>query len=92
MIEEQEILERINELERAVAEMVVRGKISEADPVNQKVRVAYGRAEKPMVTAWLPVQPMRSGKAIAWLLPEVGEGVIVSSPGNFVIGEVDPGR
>ncbi len=91
MIDEQEILERINELERAVAEMVVRGKISEADPVKQKVRVAYGSAEKPMVTAWLPIKPMRSGQAIVWWFPEVGEGVTVISPGNLVMGEVYPG-
>ncbi len=86
-----EILQRINDLERAVSETVVRGKISEIDPNKQLVRVAYGSAEKPMLTAWLPVKPLRSGKAIVWWFPEIGEGVTVISPGNLLLGEVYPG-
>ncbi len=44
-----------------------------------------------MLTAWLPVKPLRSGKAIVWWFPEVGEGVTVISPGNLLLGEVHPG-
>lgn len=86
-----EILQRINDLERAVSETVVRGKVSETDPDKQLVRVAYGSVEKPMLTAWLPVKPLRSGKAIVWWFPEVGEGVTCISPGNLLLGEVHPG-
>jgi phage baseplate assembly protein V len=86
-----EILQRINDLERALSETVVRGKISEVDAVNYLVKVAYGSAEKPMHTAWLPIKPIRSGAAIVWWFPEVGEGATVISPGNLLLGEVYPG-
>ena len=94
MSSEFDILDRIEALERAQAEMVVRGVISDADP--QKggcgmVKVAYGSAAKKMKTGWLPVKPIRAGKAIVWWFPEVGEGVTVISPGDLRMGEVFPG-
>lgn len=91
MSNDQEILERLNDLERQVAQMVIRGVISQADPVKQLVRVTYGSSQKPMITGWLPIKPIRSGKAIVWWFPEVGEGVTVISPGDCCLGEVFPG-
>jgi phage baseplate assembly protein V len=89
-----DLSDRIEALERAVAEMVVRGVISEADPARGQygmVRVTYGSVDKPMITAWLPVKPIRAGKAVVWWFPEVGEGVTVISPGDLRMGEVFPG-
>ncbi|MEL7401723.1 MAG: phage baseplate assembly protein V, partial [Pseudomonadota bacterium] len=45
----------------------------------------------PMQTGKLPVKPIRSGKAIVWWFPEVGEAVTVISPGDLRFGEVFPG-
>lgn len=89
-----EILERIEALERALSEMVVRGVISEADPDRGQyglVRVSYGSDKKQMETGWLPVKPIRAGKAVVWWFPEEGEGVTVISPGDLRMGEVFPG-
>lgn len=86
-----ELEERVGELERRIEEMFVRGVILESDPVNKRVVVSYGTTEKPMKTGWLPVKPIRAGKAIVWWWPEVGEGVTVLSPGDLRFGEVYPG-
>lgn len=83
--------ERVSELERQFAQSYVRGKVSEIDPDNWCVKVAYGTDEKPMFTAWLPVKPIRSGKAVVWWFPEADEGVTVLSPGDLRLGEVWPG-
>lgn len=85
-----ELEERVSELERRLEEMFVRGVILESDPVNKRVVVSYGTTEKPMKTGWLPVKPIRAGKAIVWWWPEVGEGVTVLSPGDLRFGEVFP--
>lgn len=72
-----DLSERLEALERAVAEIVVRGVISDADSQKGEygmVRVTYGSVTTPMKTGWLPVKPMRAGKAIVWWFPEVGEG------------------
>ena len=91
MTNEQDILQRLNDLERQVAQMVIRGVISKIDSANQLVRVTYGSSHKPMITGWLPIKPIRSGKAIVWWFPEIGEGVTVISPGDCCLGEVFPG-
>lgn len=82
---------RIAELERRLDESFVRGKICDVDPGAWRVRVAYGTDDAPQKTAWLPVKPIRSGKAIVWWFPEVDEGVTVLSPGDLRLGEVWPG-
>ncbi|MDE5179944.1 phage baseplate assembly protein V [Vibrio fluvialis] len=87
----QSLEERVSELERKFAQSYVRGKVSDIDPPNWCVKVSYGTDEKPMSTKWLPVKPMRSGQAIVWWFPEVGEGVTVLSPGDLRLGEVFPG-
>jgi phage baseplate assembly protein V len=83
-----DVLQRLEELERRVAQMVVRGTIAEVDPVNVVARVQYGPG---MTTGWLPWKPIRTGKAIVWWCPEVGEGATVISEGDLALGEILPG-
>ncbi|HGY9586733.1 TPA: phage baseplate assembly protein V [Vibrio harveyi] len=83
--------ERVSELERKLEEVFVRGIILESNPVERWVVVSYGTEESPMKTGKLPVKPIRSGKAIVWWFPEVGEAVTVISPGDLRFGEVFPG-
>ncbi|EGR3852971.1 phage baseplate assembly protein V [Vibrio cholerae] len=86
-----ELSERVSELERKLEEMVVRGVISVSNPAQRWVIVSYGTQERPMTTGKLPIKPIRSGKAIVWWFPEVGEAVTVISPGDLRLGEVYPG-
>ena len=86
----ENILQRLDELERRQAQMVVRGKIAEIDPDNAVARVAYGENEKQL-TGWLTWKPIRAGKAIVWWCPEVGAGVTVLSEGDLSLGEIIPG-
>lgn len=86
-----ELAERLSELERKFEEVFIRGVISESNPKEQWVIVAYGTKEHPMTTSKLPIKPLRSGKAIVWWFPEVGEAVTVISPGDLRFGEVFPG-
>ncbi|HAS6073717.1 TPA: phage baseplate assembly protein V [Vibrio vulnificus] len=86
-----ELDERISELERKFEEFFVRGIIVESNSVERWVIVSYGADENPMTTGRLPVKPFRSGKAIVWWFPEVGEAVTVISPGDLRFGEVFPG-
>uniref|UniRef100_UPI0004A2C7F6 phage baseplate assembly protein V n=1 Tax=Vibrio parahaemolyticus TaxID=670 RepID=UPI0004A2C7F6 len=83
--------ERVSELERKLEEVFVRGIIEESNSVERWVVVSYGTEESPMKTGKLPVKPIRSGKAIVWWFPEVGEAVTVISPGDLRFGEVFPG-
>lgn len=86
----QSLVLRIEELERRVGQMVIRGKIAEVDPAKHVARVAYGPKGKQL-TGWLQWKPMRTGKAITWWCPEVGEGVTVISEGDLALGEILPG-
>jgi phage baseplate assembly protein V len=83
-----DMLRRIGELERRINQMVVRGKVAEVDPKKQRVKVSYG---VDLVSGWLPWKPIRTGKAVVWWCPEVGEGVTVISGGDVSLGEVFPG-
>ncbi|MFD2178526.1 phage baseplate assembly protein V [Veronia pacifica] len=85
------LIRRLNELERRLNEMVIRGRVCDSDPVGQRLRVSYGTEESPMISPWLPVKPLRAGRAIVWWWPEVDEGVTVVSPGDIRLGEVLPG-
>lgn len=84
----QDVLSRLEELERRVAQMVVRGKVEAVDHGRQRARVGYGSG---MVTSWLPWKPIRTGRATVWWSPEVGEGVTVISEGDLRLGEILPG-
>jgi phage baseplate assembly protein V len=83
-----DVLQRLEELERRVAQMVVRGKIHKVDPAKHVAQVEYGPG---LTTGWLQWKPIRTGKAIVWWCPEVGEGVTVISEGDLSLGEILPG-
>ncbi|MCF1457748.1 MAG: phage baseplate assembly protein V [Shewanella sp.] len=84
----KELYRRLDEVERKLSQMVVRGKIVEVDTKKVLARVGYGEG---LTTAWLPWKPIRAGKAVVWWSPEVGEGVTVISPGELSLGEIYPG-
>lgn len=83
-----DVLARLEELERRVAQMVVRGKVIAVDHARHVARVAYGGG---MTTAWLQWKPIRTGRATVWWSPEIGEGVTVISEGDLSLGEILPG-
>ncbi|MGL4355654.1 MAG: phage baseplate assembly protein V [Aeromonas popoffii] len=79
------IMERLENLERRVEQMVVRGKIHAVDCATKKVRVAYGDNS---TTDWIEWKPVRSGHVTIWSPPQVGEGCTVISDGDINLGEV----
>jgi phage baseplate assembly protein V len=81
------VLQRIETLERQIAQVNVRGKVSEVDYEKQLARVKYGENQ---TTGWLPWKPIRAGKAIVWWPLEVDEAVTVISPGDLTLGEIMP--
>ncbi len=81
------LFQRIEELERKLAQMHVRGKVVEVDYENQRARVQYGENQ---TTGWLRWKPLRAGRAIVWWPLEVGEAVTVLSPGDLTLGEILP--
>lgn len=81
------ILQRLEALERQMAQIVVRGKVVEVDYQLQRAKVQYGQEQ---ITGWLPWKPIRAGKAIIWWPLEVGEAVTVISPGDLTLGEIMP--
>ena len=89
----QELMRRMDILERKVADMIVEGVVSQVQPHPYRVKVDYGTTDKPLHTGWLPVAPMRSGSANVWWALEVGEGVtIISVDGILERGRVFPSR
>lgn len=87
----QDLMRRIGELERRQNQMVIRGTVSKldfSDKNNPVVRVAYGDG---LETGWLPWKAARTGAAVVWWPPEVGEGVTVYSNGDLANGEVVAG-
>lgn len=84
----KDVRARLEELERRVSQMVVRGKVETVDHDRVRARVAYGNG---LVTGWLPWKPIRTGRATVWWAPEVGEGVTVISDGDLRLGEILPG-
>lgn len=82
-----DVFQRLEELERKLAQMHVRGKVVEVDYERQRARVQYG---KNQTTGWLRWKPFRAGQAIVWWPLEVGEAVTVLSPGDLTLGEILP--
>lgn len=81
------ILQRLEALERQMAQVVVRGKVIEVNHQTQRARVQYGDKQ---TTDWLPWKPIRAGKAVIWWPVEEGEAVTVISPGDLNLGEILP--
>lgn len=86
----KQLLMRIEELERRVGQIVVRGKIAEVDADKHCARVSYGD-KGAQLTAWLQWKPIKAGQAKIWWCPEIGEGVTVISDGDLSLGEIFPG-
>lgn len=82
------ILQRLNNIERRLSNLNVRGVVSEIDPNMGSggcIRVLYGDKQ---LSGWLPVKPLRSGDSSIWWFPNVGEGVTIT---DLETGEVLPG-
>ncbi len=68
----------ITELQRNVANIIRIGTIAEADYTNAKVRVQIGE----LLTNWLDFISFRAAPVTVWCPPEIGEQVLVVSPGG----------
>lgn len=79
------ILERLEEVERRLDQMNVRGTIDAVDCERQRVRVRYGPNS---VTDWIEWKPSRSGLVTVWSPPQVGEGCTIIADGDLNRGEV----
>jgi phage baseplate assembly protein V len=66
------------ELDRRVANLLRIGTIAEADYASARARVKIG----DILTGWLPWGTPRAGGDRSWWAPEVGEQVMVFSPGG----------
>lgn len=81
----QELLNRVADLERRLANQIQMGTVAQADYGAARVRVQCG----DLLTGWLPWTTQRAGADRAWWAPEVGEQVVVLSPcGNPAMGVV----
>ena len=82
-----DILQRITELERRLANAIIIGAITDVDYDNALVQVTAG----DLVTGWLPWITRRASGDIDYWAPEVGEQVLVMSPnGDPALGVVLP--
>ena len=79
---------RIAELERRLNDTVITGIVSAVQHRPYRVRVDYGTPDAPQTTALLPVMVTRAAVAKVWWPLEVGEAVLVLSPG----GDTQQGR
>ena len=73
-----DLVRRIAALERMLESLLMTGTVSELDEVNARVRVSCGELE----TGWLPWFTRRAGGDCDWWAPEVGEQVMLLSPGG----------
>ena len=83
-----DLMARIAELERRLNDTVITGVVSEVQHKPYRVRVNYGTPDAPQTTALLPVMVTRAAAAKVWWPLEVGEAVLVLSPG----GDMQQGR
>ena len=72
------------ELERRVGALIRLGVVHAADYARARVRVRYDATPDgaPVLTGWLAWLCARAGPDRAWWAPEVGEQVVVLSPGG----------
>ena len=72
------VLRRLAELERRLANVFLLGTIIDSDYARARVQVKSGA----LTTGWLPWVTMRAGGDVDYWAPEVGEQVVVMSPGG----------
>ncbi|MBF0445091.1 MAG: phage baseplate assembly protein V [Magnetococcales bacterium] len=68
----------ISELYRLLDNLIRIGTIKEADYIKALVRVESGE----QLTGWIPWLTRRASKDVDWWAPEVGEQVVILSPGG----------
>lgn len=69
-------MQELSQLSRRVANLVVLGKVEEADYSAARLRVRSG----DLLSGWLPWITTRAGGDSTWWAPEVGEQVLLLSP------------
>ena len=83
-----DLMARVADLERRLDDTIITGIVSEVQHKPYRVRVNYGTPDTPQTTALLPVMVARAAAAKVWWPLEVGEAVLVLSPG----GDTQQGR
>ena len=74
----EQVLERLTELERRLGAIVRQGKILEVNYAKATAKAVSGE----MITGWLPWLTHRAGENSTWFPPEVGEQILIISPGG----------
>lgn len=80
----------IAELARRLVNVVRIGIVHSADYETARVKVQYDETDAgdPVITGWLPWITTRAGKDRTWWAPDIGEQVVVLSPGGELINGV----
>lgn len=82
-----EIMQRLGDLERRLASLMMIGTVAEVDTATARVKVTIG----DLTTAMIPWLAGRAGSNQTWNPPDVGEQVLVLSPsGNLANGIAVP--
>lgn len=80
------------EFDRRLGNLVRLGAVAAVDLVGHAVQVDIGTADEPQLTDFLPWMTRRAGRTRTWSPPDVGEQVVVLSPGGeLAMGVVLPG-
>ncbi len=83
-----ELIFRIAELERLLANIVTIGMVTQVDEANAQVKVKIGDIE----TAWLKWGEQKAGADRSWNCPDEGEQVVVLSPSGDLAQGIVSGR
>lgn len=78
-----ELLPRVAELERRVANMMVPGRVEAVDPANKRVKLQVGTADEPMSSPWLPYAQI-AGKLKVHTLPTLGQQMTLFNPAGDI--------
>ncbi|WP_222937695.1 phage baseplate assembly protein V [Spartinivicinus ruber] len=82
-----DVLFRLTELERQLANLILIGTVSEVDYDRSLVQVTSGE----LITGWLPWITYRAAKDVSYWAPEISEQVVVLNPqGEPALGVVLP--
>ncbi|CAA0097599.1 Uncharacterised protein [BD1-7 clade bacterium] len=84
-----ELVQRINRLERRLANILVEGVIAQVQTAPYQVRVNIGTEDEPQLTNWLTPTADRAGtNGQIWWPLEINEAVTIISPN----GDIERGR
>ena len=81
----------VQDLQRRVSNLLRPGRIIAVDPKSETVRVRLSDGDGsegslPLDTPWIKVMQERAGETSSWDFPEIGEQVLVLSPGGELSG------